>query len=85
MPLPSLGGTLGFGDTSVTEAEPYCEHCKKYFANRELYNSHLPGSTHRMNIAALHTGKLFGTGKMFAHIDKLLEPVQLREVEDSQA
>ena len=32
-PLPSLGGTLGFGDPP---AEPFCVCCNKHFATQDL-------------------------------------------------
>ena len=78
MPLPSLGGTLGFG---VPEPEPFCVCCNKHFATLDLYTNHLPGSTHRSKLATMGTGKLFGCEPLYSHIYALLEPVQLRETD----
>ena len=74
--LPSLGGTLGFGEPAT---EPFCDVCNRGFATPELYALHLPGATHKMCLAKMGTRTLFGCGDHYAHISKLLEPVKPRQ------
>jgi hypothetical protein len=76
--LPSLGGTLGFGEVAE---EPMCTVCNKHFATQALYDSHLPGHTHRTRLQQLGVGGLFGCAPLYQHIGTLLEPVQPRETE----
>ena len=86
-PLPSLGGTLGFGD--ITESynhdmsirlkeEPFCVLCNRHFVSRELFDSHLDGFTHKTSMQKLCKGGLGGCGALLDHITKTLEPVQPR-------
>lgn len=78
-PLPlSLGGTLGFGEA---QPEPFCALCNKRFATLELYSNHLPGSTHTAALQSMTRGQLFGCGQLYKHIDMLLEPVKIRQMD----
>ena len=74
-PLPSLGGTLGFGEV---EEEKFCTACNVKFATRALYDSHLPGATHKAALAAMGHGRLGGCEQHYSYIATLLEPVQDR-------
>ena len=76
--LPSLGGTLGFGETQL---EPFCVACAKRFPTQQSYQSHLPGATHRTALQQMGRGPLFGCEKLYAHIDMLLEPVKIRQLD----
>jgi len=86
-PLPSLGGTLGFGDFTEPcnhnlnvrlKEEPFCELCNRHFCNRELFDSHLDGFTHKQSMQKLVKGGLGGCSDLLAHITKTLEPIQPR-------
>ena len=82
--LPSLGGTLGFGDVEPTGAG-WCEVCNKHFATRSLYDNHLNGHTHKSNIAKLCSGGLQPGGGLHPilsqRITTLLDPVQPRQTD----
>ena len=83
-PLPSLGGTLGFGD--ITESynhdmsirlkeEPFCVLCNRHFVSRELL-THIWAQ--KTSMQKLCKGGLGGCGALLDHITKTLEPVQPR-------
>ena len=80
--LPSLGGTLGFGEVV---SSPFCTVCKKHFATQSLYDTHLNGHTHKAALSAIATGGLQRGGglhpQMGQRIADLLEPVQLRQTD----
>ena len=86
-PLPSLGGTLGFGDFTELhnhnlnvrlKEEPLCVLCNRRFATRELFDSHLDGFTHKTSMQKLCKGGLGGCSELLEHITKTLEPIQPR-------
>ena len=86
-PLPSLGGTLGFGDFTELcnsnlnvrlKEEPFCVLCNQHFARRELFDSHLDGFTHKASMQKLVRGGLGGCSDLLEHITKTLEPIQNR-------
>ena len=86
--LPSLGGTLGFGDVAVVEGihvrrkeEPFCVLCNRHFVTQELFDSHLDGFTHRESMKKRVQPGLFGCGSLYEHIYKTLEPIQQRAVD----
>ena len=87
--LPSLGGTLGFGETSVVEGldvklkdEPFCVICNKTFVSRELFDGRLSGKTYKEALKKKAQPGLFGCGALYEHIYKTLEPIQLRATDD---
>ena len=86
--LPSLGGTLGFGDVALVEyaevklkEEPYCTITNKSFASRELFDGRLNGHTYKAALKKKAQPGLFGCGPLYEHIYKTLEPIQPRETE----
>ena len=78
--LPSLGGTLGFGEPLSIF---FCTACQKEFCTQELYAAHLPGHTHREALSKMGMGGLQPGGGLHptltARFEKLLETVQPRE------
>ena len=85
-PLPSLGGTLGFGDVTIVEGldvkqkeEPFCVICNKKFVSRELFDGRLSGKTYKEALKKKVQPGLFGCGALYEHIYKTLEPIQLRD------
>ena len=89
-PLPSLGGTLGFGDVAVVEGfdvklkeEPFCVITQKSFVSRELFDGRLSGKTYKEAMKKKVQPGLFGCGALYDHIYKTLEPIQLRATSDS--
>ena len=74
--LPSLGGTLGFGE--ALSGQTTCTVCGGKFASASLYDSHLTGLTHKAALQKMGFGKLGGCEEHYAHISTLLEPVKDR-------
>ena len=73
--LPSLGGTLGFGEAPT---EVRCDVCNKVFVTLNLYDKHLSGQTHKAALQKIGFGRLGGCEQHYSHIEKILTPVKPR-------
>ena len=87
--LPSLGGTLGFGEVTTCDGfqvrrleEPFCVLCNRHYVSQHLFDSHLDGFTHKEALKRRVKPGLFGCGELYEHISKTLEPIQKRSTGD---